>query len=124
MPNAKSVTHCRDNSAAAMVVDATRTDATLVQNYSAGIGSEVSLSGWQSQAAVFPTAPRADASNPNGDLPIHQHNGNLAYVPYQISQSYQILIGTPKNFSSVNEQCDDDGPNRNLPILQHSGNIA
>jgi hypothetical protein len=49
MPNAKSVTHCRDNSAAAMVVEATRSEATLVRDDSAGIGSVLSLSGWQSQ---------------------------------------------------------------------------
>jgi Tfp pilus assembly PilM family ATPase len=78
MPNAKSVTHCRDNSAAAMVVEATRSDATLVQDDSAGMGSEVSLSGWQSQAAVSPAAPRADARDPIRDLPLHQHGGNIA----------------------------------------------
>jgi hypothetical protein len=33
-------------------------------------------------------------------------------------------MGTPKNFSSVNEKSEDDGPNRDLPILQHGGNIA
>jgi hypothetical protein len=104
-----------------MVVEATRRDATLLQDDSAGIGSEVSLSGWQSQAAVSPTAARADARDPNGDLPIHQHNGNFAYVPYQISQSYQILIGTPKNFSSVNERSQDDTHDVRF---QHNGNIA